>query len=517
MNVTQPIALLLFLFAATAGIAKEFRIDFQDPAVKAAIAACPYAKLEKDFEQTDVLTIEVPNQGADISGQNLVRLPIDLRKMDAVGYTVYCEGDVSYRDVSKPAQVWNGVKFMLPLDSKTLGESHPSFLRLHNRQKSWGSEEWFKTSGRADIPPDVEKAWLCLGLQGSSGTASFRNIRLSRGDKAPVSTLRTPVIPKAAYTVDPPRLLGVMSPNTENKGPKEQDFADLAAWGANGIRWQLIVPRIDGEIPTMAQAKRYLDGKIDELQQVLDLGQKYGIRVVIDVHSTSAFSKKMLLGTPEGRDYLVEFWEKTARRYHGHPALFGYNLINEPHSREMKDGDPSLVEQYQRMIGAIRNIDPVTPIIIESDYMAAPRMLQFLPVFPVPNIIYSIHMYSPGTLTHQLDPAANSFLKYPDSARQWDKEYLRRELAIPREFQQKTGARIYVGEFGCIRWAPGADRYLKDCIELFEEYGWDWTYHAFREWHGWSVEHSENPKEKEIVPMTSRKQVLLDAFKLNLP
>ena len=27
------------------------------------------------------------------------------------------------------------------------------------------------------------------------------------------------------------------------------------------------------------------------------------------------------------------------------------------------------------------------------------------------------------------------------------------------------------------------------CIALFRDYGWDWTYHAFREWEGWSVEH----------------------------
>jgi hypothetical protein len=26
---------------------------------------------------------------------------------------------------------------------------------------------------------------------------------------------------------------------------------------------------------------------------------------------------------------------------------------------------------------------------------------------------------------------------------------------------------------------------MRDAIELFEEAGWDWTYHAFREWQGW--------------------------------
>jgi hypothetical protein len=49
------------------------------------------------------------------------------------------------------------------------------------------------------------------------------------------------------------------------------------------------------------------------------------------------------------------------------------------------------------------------------------------------------------------------------------------------------------GEFSVIRWAPGAVNYLRDCIELFEQCGWDWTYHAYREWDGWSVEHGSDP------------------------
>ena len=32
-------------------------------------------------------------------------------------------------------------------------------------------------------------------------------------------------------------------------------------------------------------------------------------------------------------------------------------------------------------------------------------------------------------------------------------------------------------------------------IDLFEEQGWDWAYHAFREWDGWSVEHGPDPKD----------------------
>ena len=84
------------------------------------------------------------------------------------------------------------------------------------------------------------------------------------------------------------------------------------------------------------------------------------------------------------------------------------------------------------------------------------------------------------------------------------------------EFQKKHGVKIYVGEFSVVSWAPGGAQYLKDCMELFEEYGWDWSYHAFREWAGWSVEHAGSTRKTiRRIGDTDRKQVLLDFLKRN--
>ena len=85
-----------------------------------------------------------------------------------------------------------------------------------------------------------------------------------------------------------------------------------------------------------------------------------------------------------------------------------------------------------------------------------------------------------------------------------------------RDFQKKYGARIYVGEFSAAIWAPGAADYLRDCIELFEEYGWDWTYHAFRESPVWDVEKA-GTNRGDIRPAadTDRRRVLLEGFRRN--
>ena len=134
------------------------------------------------------------------------------------------------------------------------------------------------------------------------------------------------------------------------------------------------------------------------------------------------------------------------------------------------------------------------------------------------DVIYEVHLYAPMKFTHQgvsqgcpCEPT-----RWPDAAKGWNREYLRSILAPVREFQLKYGARIYAGEFSAIAWADGAEKWLADAISVFGDYGWDWTYHAFREWNGWSVEH-EGPDAQHMTPAadTPRKRALLDGFRGN--
>ncbi len=55
-----------------------------------------------------------------------------------------------------------------------------------------------------------------------------------------------------------------------------------------------------------------------------------------------------------------------------------------------------------------------------------------------------------------------------------------------------------------------------DVIDIFEENGWDWTYHAFREWSGWSVEYGNDPKDTQpAAAPTGRQQLLRKWFAKN--
>jgi hypothetical protein len=130
-------------------------------------------------------------------------------------------------------------------------------------------------------------------------------------------------------------------------------------------------------------------------------------------------------------------------------------------------------------------------------------------------------MYLPHNFTHQGVYESPVGLVYPgnmDDGKHWDKEQLRNALRPVREFSQDYGVAIYIGEFGSIRWAPenSTYRYLRDCIEVFEEEGWDWAYHAFREWDGWSVEHGPDKNDhRRATEPTDRERLLRSWFEKN--
>ena len=96
-----------------------------------------------------------------------------------------------------------------------------------------------------------------------------------------------------------------------------------------------------------------------------------------------------------------------------------------------------------------------------------------------------------------------------------DKEKLRAWLQPVRDFQLRHGAKIYAGEFSACIYAPGAGQYLQDCISIFEEYGWDWTYHSFREALWWNVETVIDPATGKPVPNkdNDRFRALVDGFR----
>ncbi|MBR3086960.1 MAG: hypothetical protein IKH04_11220 [Kiritimatiellae bacterium] len=92
---------------------------------------------------------------------------------------------------------------------------------------------------------------------------------------------------------------------------------------------------------------------------------------------------------------------------------------------------------------------------------SAPYAFTYLSPLAIDDVVYSVRMYDPGTFTHQGvgpgDPLGQTYTGVLKDGETLDKEWLRRQLAPVRDFQLRHHARILVGEFSAICWAPGAD------------------------------------------------------------
>src|SRR5690606_21613097 len=90
----------------------------------------------------------------------------------------------------------------------------------------------------AEVPVDATEAWVSIGLEETSGTAWFDDVKvIVSAVPRTRPTMRPAPLPTSQLDrrTELPRLRGVMY------GPKGKadDIRKLAEWNANLIRWQL--------------------------------------------------------------------------------------------------------------------------------------------------------------------------------------------------------------------------------------------------------------------------------------
>ena len=460
------------------------------------------AVLGPGYQSEHGLVVERP-AGSPI-GTTAVQRQLEVDPMR--GCLVHFAARIKGEDVSDKPRSWNGVKFMLIIDTPG-GKQHPQGAI------GVGTFDWQRVVFPVRIPDDASSVTLYLGLEAVTGKVWFDDFQFSIRKTPFVVVPSTDTGP--VYTGHPlPRLRGAMiSPNVDEQSLRlfGQD------WHANLIRWQLVGWRPQGERLDLDAYDAWLNGQLEKLDAALPLCEKYGLYVVVDLHGGPrgpAATGQGLFDNQACQDKFVEIWQMMAKKYRSSKVVWAYDLVNEPIEGAVAEGVLDWSELAEKTAKAVRAIDPDHAIIIEPGQGGSPYGLaQFKPV-DVPGVVYSVHMYLPHAFTHQgvLGDKSKRFV-YPGEidGTMWDKEQLELALKPAIDFQQTYHVQIYLGEFSAIRWAPdnSAYRYLRDVIDIFEKYGWDWSYHAFREWTGWSVEHSNDEQDNQRTTEPNDRQKLL--------
>ncbi len=441
----------------------------------------------------------------------------ELPVAEVLGCEVRGSGRVRAEAVSPKHNSWNGIKCMLIIETPG-GKNYPQ------APLDVGTFDWQLARFMVRIPADATKITLLLGLEEVTGKVWFDDLKftVARPPSVPPAPVAGPMY--KGHTL--PRLRGTMISSSITP----ESLRVLGGeWHANLIRWQLTRPGRAGESYTEAAYDRWLESELKKLDAALPICEELGIYVVLDLHSPPGGkptaggyvgSDAGLFTDPNCQERFVNIWTNLATRYKSAKPIWGYDLVNEPVADDVAESCADWQDLAGRTAKAVRSVDPLRTIIIEPAHWGGPDGLKDLLPIPVSNVVYSVHMYLPHAFTHQNVFGKTPSYVYPGDiqGKHWDKVELERALQPVVDFQNRYNVHIYIGEFSAIRWAPdnSGARYLGDLIDIFEQHNWDWTYHAFREWTGWSVEHGSDPQDtKPAASPTERQKLLCGWFAKN--
>ena len=312
----------------------------------------------------------------------------------------------------------------------------------------------------------------------------------------------------------------------------QEDFLDLASKGANYVN--ISHPGIFTENPPYQ-----VDNDIVEnLDRLLNLIASANMFAVISFRTGPGRSEFTFfydeVGTwfdesylndhvwedPEAQQAWVDMWRYCANRYKNNHYVIGYDLMVEPNSNDvlLDIWDPEEFYQrygntlydwnqlYPKIVQAIREVDPDTPILIGGMAYSAVSWLPYMKIIDDPKTIYCAHQYEPYDYTHQEPPLNYTYPGFfdidgdevPDN---FNKSYLIELLQTVGDFMNQHKVNCAINEYGLMRWEPGAESFLDDEMSIFENMGinyalWVWD----PKWQPWNEEidefnfrHGQNP------------------------
>lgn len=306
--------------------------------------------------------------------------------------------------------------------------------------------------------------------------------------------------------------------NGFNNTPREQWFADAAAAGIRLVRLTPSKWKGEGRDFLLGNADEFKGipaADLTQFKQSLDWVAAHGIRIVVTPLSLpGARWSQQNDGKVDDRLYknlqyhqqAARFWKELAMALKDHPAVAGYNLINEPAPERalgVGDDSPAGIARsqsrhadtaadvnvlYRQVIAAIREVDTRTPIILDASSYGTINGLSTLRPVADGSVLYSVHFYDPWYFnTWRKNQGALRYgtrMTLDDETFTLDKQWITARFDKVADWAKRNNIpanRIFIGEIGCDRRIPGAKQYLDDIVQTVNAGKWHWAFYSFRE------------------------------------
>lgn len=251
--------------------------------------------------------------------------------------------------------------------------------------------------------------------------------------------------------------------------PGQEHVKYYADVGFNAIRlpitWEELQPELQGPL-----SSRYLDQIVD----FLDKAEARKLPVLVELHNYDRYRNQLIGSEAVPLSAFQDVWRRLAAALKGHPAVYAYGLMNEPHHTNR-----TWQSTAQYGVDGVREADRKHQIYVAGDDFSNAQLWPRIHpkpfvVDPENKIVYEAHMY--------LDDDFSGRYQIPLSASVDLKARVQTRLQPFIDWLNSHHQRGAIGEMGVPaddpRWLAGLEAFwdLADanCVEWFLWAGGRW-------------------------------------------
>ena len=208
---------------------------------------------------------------------------------------------------------------------------------------------------------------------------------------------------------------------------------------------------------------------------------KAGLAVTLCIQPQKAFMSQPVDQT---QSFILKADQSLAERYarkYSPDQLF-FELVNEPHY-----DNPTWNVFAPQLVTAIRQYAPHHTIIVPPAWWDLPENLKDLTPIDDPNIVYTMHVYRPNSLTQQgAGGGHHPEVRFPQPIGstdngEWTQERLDTYLRVPVDWAAKYNVPLIMNEFGTTNIADRGSRlaWVKFMLDEADKYKYGWAWWAF--------------------------------------
>lgn len=206
-----------------------------------------------------------------------------------------------------------------------------------------------------------------------------------------------------------------------------------------------------------------------------------GLQVVLNVHHYDELDQD----PAKHRDRFAALWKQVATHFASFPDSLQFELYNEPNTNHTEaEWNLNLAAALKE----VRVLNPERAVHIGGVKWNQVYTLKDLKLPPADrHLIVHIHYYAPFHFTHKNAPWIQGSKEWTDDAN-WEgaaaqKEAVRKDFAVARDWARTEGRPVFLGEFGSARSNPDIasrlrwTRFVRDAAEA---HGFTWAYWEYQ-------------------------------------